>query len=75
MQLLLLHLKIRVSRPFSDEQEPLELIVPIASKLPDLSNATLDELTTGLRQNDFTSVDLVKVRFFGLYPYTETHDH
>lgn len=30
--------------------------------LPDLSEATLDELSSGLRNNDFTSVDLVKVR-------------
>ena len=47
-----------------NRQDSLKLkCVPTDSHLPDLSNATLDELTSGLRRNDFTSVDLVKVSF------------
>ena len=37
-----------------------------ATALPDLYEATIEELAAGLEQGDFTSVDLVEVRDLAL---------
>lgn len=43
--------------------------VAAASKYPDLYEASIAELQSGLEKNQFTSVDLVKVRF---KPFVDT---